>query len=34
MNVNFIDINEVVEIENYTFTIQNQKELYEYLAWI
>ena len=24
MNVNFIDINEVVEIENYTFTIQNQ----------
>ena len=34
MNVNFIDINEVVEIENYTFTIQNQKELYEYLAWM
>lgn len=34
MNVNFIDINEVVEIENYTFTIQNQKEIYEYLAWV
>ena len=34
MNVNFIDINEVVEIENYTFTIQNQKEIYEYLAWM
>ena len=34
MNVNFININEVIKIENYTFTIQNQKELYEYLAWI
>ena len=34
MNVNFIDINEVVEIDNYTFTIQNQKELYEYLEWM
>ena len=34
MNVNFNNINEVIKIENYTFTIQNQKELYEYLAWM
>ena len=31
MGVNFIDINEIIKIENYTFSIYEQDKIYEYL---